>query len=65
MSLKPVLIALAGSVLLPACVAQSGTRLPVTIEADAEETRAILAVVVAQQTAWTEGDIDGVMQGYW
>lgn len=65
MSLKPVLIALAGSVLLPACIANSGTRLPVPIEADAEETRAILAVLMAQQTAWNEGDIDGFMEGYW
>lgn len=65
MSLKPVLIALAGSVLLPACIADSGTRLPVPIEADAEETRAILAVLMAQQTAWNEGDIDGFMEGYW
>lgn len=65
MSLKPVLIALAGSVLLPACVAESGTRLPIPIEADAEETRAIMAVLMAQQTAWNEGDIDGFMEGYW
>lgn len=65
MSLKPVLIALAGSVLLPACIAESGTRLPVPVEADAEETRAVLAVLMAQQTAWNAGDIDGFMHGYW
>ncbi|MEM1086153.1 MAG: nuclear transport factor 2 family protein [Pseudomonadota bacterium] len=65
MSLKPVLIALAGSVLLPACVAEPGTRLPVPIEVDAEETRAVLAVLMDQQTAWNEGDIDRFMQGYW
>lgn len=65
MSLKPVLIAIAGSVLLPACIAESGTRLPVPVEADAEETRAVLAVLMAQQNAWNAGDIDGFMQGYW
>lgn len=65
MALKPVLIALAGSVLLPACVTDSGTRLPIPIEADAEETRAITAVLMAQQKAWNEGDIDGFMEGYW
>lgn len=65
MSLKPVLIALAGSVLLPACIAETGTRLPVPIEADAEETRAITAVLMAQQNAWNDGDIDRFMLGYW
>jgi len=65
MSLRPVLIALAGTVLLPACVADSGTRLPVPAEAENPEIQRILAVLYAQQDAWNNGDIDGFMQGYW
>ena len=65
MSLRPVLIALAGTVLLPACIADSGTRLPVPAEAENPEIQRILAVLYAQQDAWNNGDIDGFMQGYW
>lgn len=65
MSLRPVLIALAGTVLLPACIADSGTRLPVPVEANTAESQRIISVLLAQQAAWNDGDIDGFMRGYW
>jgi len=65
MQLKPILIAFALAVSIPACSVNlnvNDTQLLGSENTDAEK---ITAVMTAQQTAWNAGDIDGFMQGYW
>ena len=38
---------------------------PVSVEQQAREATAIVALLEAQDEAWNRGDIDGFMAGYW